>query len=240
MNSRELFSKITEKWPVKILSLAAALLISFFYKMSTLETRFFSAPLHIESADLLVPASFYPQSVKINIRGEKNSIYTILEEDVEAYIDFNKYAYEDTYRIPVQIRKKGSVLGIEPIEITVEPADILIKLENKTSRTVEISPSFRGFFAEGYEMLNQMIIPSSVTVEGPRSNVQALQEINTAEIDLDGRNRDFSIMINIINNDSLIVIHGNKMIEYRAVIRQISRGAPSPSPARIFDEADEQ
>jgi len=223
MSSRELFVKITEKWPVKILSLAAALLISFFYKMSTLETRFFSVPLHVESTDLLVPASSYPQMVKINLRGEKNSIFPILDEDIEAYIDLGKYTLENTYRIPVQIRKKGSVLGIEPLEITVEPADILIKLENKTSRTVDISPSFHGFIAEGYDMSSQIINPSSVTVEGPRSNVEALQEINTAEIDLDGRNKDFSILINIINNDPLIVIHGSRMIEYRATIKQIAR-----------------
>jgi len=245
MNSRELFVKITEKWPVKVLSLAAAILISLFYKMGTLETRFFSSPLRVESDDLLVPASSYPQTVKINLRGEKNSIFPILEEDIEAYIDLGKYTLENTYRIPVQIRKKGSVLGIEPLEITVEPADILIKLENKTSRAVEILPSFRGYIAEGYEMTSQTINPSSVIAEGPRSNVQALHEINTAEIDLEGRSKDFSMLINIINNDPLIVIHGSRMIEYRAAIRQIAREgyhepSPEPSPAKIINEADEQ
>jgi len=234
MNSRELLVKITEKWPVKILSVAAALLISVFYKMSTLETRFFSVPLHLESANLLAPASSYPQTVKIVLRGENNSIFPILEEDIEAYIDLSKYTIEDSYRIPVQIRKKGSVLGIEPLEITVEPADILVKLENNITRAVDISPSFQGFIAEGYEMTSQLIIPSSVTVEGPRSNVQALHEFNTTIIDLEGRNKDISVMINIINNDPLIVIHGSKMIEYRAVIKQISRGTP------LVNEAEEQ
>jgi YbbR domain-containing protein len=233
MNSRELLSKITEKWPVKILSLAAALLISLFYKMSTLETRPFSAPLRVESSNM-VPASYYPQTVKINIRGEKNSISPILEEDIEAYVDLNKYTLEDSYRIPVQIRKKGSLLGIEPLEITVEPSDIHVRLENNISRVVDISPSFNGFIADGYEMTSILIIPSHVTVEGPRSSVEALSEFNTATIDLEGRSKNFSIMVNIINNDPFIVIHGSKMIEYRAVIRQISRETP------LTSEADEQ
>ena len=224
MNSRELLVKITEKWPVKILSIAAALLISVLYKMNTLETRFFSAPLRIESANVMVPASSYPQTVKVNLRGEKNSIYPILEEDIEAYIDLGKYSSENSYRIPVQIRKKGSALGIEPLEITVEPVDIYVKLENKISRAVKVSPSFRGFLAEGYEMTSQLIIPSSITVEGPRSNVDALQEFDTGIIDLEGRYENFSIMINIINNDPLIVIHGSRMIEYRGTIQKISRG----------------
>jgi len=40
------------------------------------------------------------------LRGEKNNIFQILEEDIEAYIDLSKYASEDTHKIPVQIRKK--------------------------------------------------------------------------------------------------------------------------------------
>jgi len=234
MNSRELLAKITEKWPVKILSVAAALLISLFYKMNTLETRFFSVPLRIESAGILVPASSYPQTVKISLRGENNSIFPILEEDIEAYIDLSKYSFEGSYRIPVQIRKKGSALGIEPLEITVEPADIHVRLENKISRTVKISPSFRGFIAEGYEMTSQLIIPASITAEGPRSNVEALYEFNTAIIDLEGRNEDFSVMINILNNDPLIVTHGSRMIEYRGTVQKIAR------ETYIDNEAGEQ
>jgi len=223
MNSRELLVKITEKWPVKILSIAAAIFISVLYKMNTLETRSFSAPLHVESANILIPASSYPQAVKINLRGEKNSIYPILEEDIEAFIDLGKYSSENSYRIPVQTRKKGSALGIEPLEITVEPVDIYIKLENKISRSIKVSPSFRGFLAEGYEMTDQLIIPSSITAEGPRSNVDALQEFDTGIVDLEGRYENFSIMINIINNDPLIVTHGSRMIEYRGIIQKTAR-----------------
>jgi YbbR domain-containing protein len=234
MNSRELLIKITEKWHVKILSVAAALFISVFYKMSTLETRFFTVPLKVESANMLVPASSYPQTVKIKLRGENNSIFPILEEDIEAYIDLGKYPGEDTYRIPIQIRKKGSALGIEPLEITVEPVDILVKLEKKLIRSVNISPSFRGFPDEGYEMTSQLLIPSSVVAEGPRSNMEALYEFNTGIIDLGGRYEDFYVIVNIVNNDPLIITHGNKMVEYHATIQ------PLPKETRIYDEAAKQ
>jgi YbbR domain-containing protein len=237
MSSRELFVKIIEKWPVKILSLAAALLISFFYKMSTLETRSFQVPLRVESTNLMVPASSYSPTVKINLRGEKNNIYQIPEEDIEAYIDLSKYTSEDTHRIPIQFRKKGSALGIEPLEITVEPADIDIKIENKISRDIKIIPSFNGFIAEGYEMTSQSINPSSITAEGPRSNIESIFEFNTTPIDLEGRYGNFSILTNIIVNDPLIITHDNRMIEYHAAIRRIPR---EPAPIHVFKEADEE
>jgi len=240
MSSREFFVKITEKWPVKILSLGAALLISFFYKMSTMETRSFSQHILFESANSLVPASYDPQEVNIKIRVEKDSVYQKLEEDIEAYIDLSKYTSENTYKIPVQIRKKGIALGIEPLEITVNPTDISVRLENKISREIKITPSFQGYIAEGYEMSDPIYTPTSANVEGPRSNVQALHELTTEAIDLNGRYKDFSITLNIINNDPLIVIYGSKTIEYRAAIKQIMREPPSPAPALIIDEADEQ
>jgi hypothetical protein len=48
-------------------------------------------------------------------------------------------------------------------------------------------------------------------------------EFTTGTIDLEGRFEDFSVYINILNSDPLIVIHGNRMIEFRGTIRRISR-----------------
>ncbi len=138
----------------------------------------------------------------------------------------------------MQIRKKGSALGIEPLETTVEPADISIKIENKISRDINIIPSFKGFIAEGYEMTSQSINPSSITAEGPRSIIESISEFNTAPIDLEGRFGNFSILVNIIVNDPLIITHGNSMIEYRAAIRQIPRELPAP--IQTFKEAEEE
>jgi hypothetical protein len=53
--------------------------------------------------------------------------------------------------------------------------------------------------------------------------MEAIYEFNTGIIDLEGRYEDFSVIINILNNDPLVIIHGNKMIEYRGIIRNITR-----------------
>ena len=231
MNSRKLLLKITEKWPVKVLSVAAALILLVFHRVNTLESRFFSVPLRVETGDTLIPASQYTRVIRVGLRGEANSILPILEDDIETYIDLKKYADEGSYRIPVQIRKKGSAAGVEPLEISVDPIEVTIRLENKTSRNINVMPVFRGNVAEGYELTGQSIIPTSVFAEGPRSNVESLYEFYTGTIDLEGRYEDFSVMVSVINNDPFIVIHGNSMIEYRGSIRRIVRGRPVYNPA---------
>jgi len=223
LNSRKLLLKITEKWPVKVLSVAAALMLSVFHRMNTLEARFFSARLNVETSDILVPSSPYSQGVRVSIRGEPNSILPILEEDIEAFIDLGRYTNDGTYSIPVQVRRKGSALGIEPLEISVDPINISIKLEQKIKRNILVVPVFRGSVAEGYEFTEPFYVPTSVIAEGPRSAVEAQYEFNTETIDLEGRYDNFAVMVNLVNDNPYIVIHGNRMIECRGTIRLIER-----------------
>jgi hypothetical protein len=223
LNSRKLLLKITEKWPVKVLSVAAALIISVFYRMNTLETRHFSVPLIVESSDSFIAVNSFVNSVRINLRGEGSSIHTIFEDDIIAYIDLDKYKNDGTYKVPVQIRKKGSALGIEPLEITVIPIEIPVTLEEKLSRDILIYPVITGSPANDFELTEQSITPEKVTAEGPYTSMESINNFFTETIDLEGRNDTFSVIVNIINDNPLITIQGNRSIVYYGTILPISR-----------------
>jgi len=223
LNNAKFLDKILEKWPVKVISLTAAIILAVFYRMSTLETRSFSVSLLVEANNLFIPSSSFTDTVRVSLRGEADSIHSISEKDIEAYIDLYKYTNEGLYGIPVQIRKKGSALGIKPLEITVLPAEISLTLEQKIVRNIPVYPVFRGTIAHGYELTSQSIIPDSVSAEGPHSILENQYDFLTETIDLEGRYGNFSILIKVINENPLIVIHGNKMIEYRGTIRRITR-----------------
>lgn len=223
MNSRQLLLKITEKWPVKVLSVAAALMLSVFNRMNSLEARFFSVHLNAVSSDILVPSSSYSRGVRVGVRGEPNSIFPILEEDIEAFIDLSKYLEEGLYNVPVQVRRKGSALGAEPLEISVDPVELSIRLEQKVSRSIPVVPVFSGSVAEGYEFSGPFFVPAAVTAEGPRSVLEAQHEFNTETIDLEGRFDNLAVMVNLINDNPYILIHGNRIIECRGTIQRIER-----------------
>lgn len=223
MTKAKLVSVIVEKWPVKVLSLAAAILIAVFHRMNTLETRFFTAPLLIESSEHFIPASSFARAVRVSIRGEGAQIHQIMEEDIEAYIDLGRYSHEGSYRVPVQIRKKGSALGVEPLEITVLPIDIPMLLEQRVTRNVSVFPVLQGTVAEGYELTSQELIPGSVVTEGPRGILDNHLEFNTEIINLDRRYENFSILVTIINENPLVSIHGSNILEFRGSIRRIVR-----------------
>ena len=221
MTKEKLLLKITEKWHIKIISVAAALLISIFHRMNTLETRFLTVPLVIKTNEQLVPVNSFAKTVRISVRGEAASINLILEEDIEAYIDLTRYTNEGLFRIPVQILKSGNALGVEPLEISVYPTQIQSILEQKESRDIPVFPVFKGTIARGFEIIDQSINPASVTAEGPRGIINNQREFTTNAVEIGGRSESFSLLINIVNDNPLITIRGNKMLEYSAVIRPI-------------------
>ncbi|MDR1840222.1 MAG: hypothetical protein LBQ93_11650 [Treponema sp.] len=240
MNSAKLLVKITEKWSVKVLSLAVALIIFVFHwTTNTVEERSFRAPLSVESNERLIPVSSFVDTVSLNIKWETGTPQSIFEEDIEAYIDLGKYTKEGTYKVPVQTRIKGSAVGVEPLQIRVSPVEILLQLEEKTNRIIPVFPVLQGTIAQDYELTRQLIIPETVVAEGSRRVLDSQSEFYTDTIDLEGRFEDIIVYVNIINTNPYITIHGSNMIEYHGTIRRIEREAPMPDSAAAEEDDDE-
>jgi len=239
LNNAKLFLKITEKWPVKVLSLAVALIIFVFYRTTTTtEERSFRVPLLLESNERLTPvSSLADTTVNLSLKGEKAT--SISEKDFEAYIDLSKYTKEGTYRVPIQTRRKGGDTGVEPLEIKTSPMEIQLQLEEKTSRSIPVFPVLQGTVAQDYELTGQSIFPETVTAEGSRRALDSQNEFYTDTIDLEGRFEDITAYVNIINTNPYITIRGSRMVEYRGTVRRIEREAPMPDSALTEDDDDE-
>ncbi|MDR0623962.1 MAG: hypothetical protein LBG10_05975 [Treponema sp.] len=221
LNSRKLLAKAAENWPAKVLSIALAIVLFAFHRMSTLEDRFFSVPLTVEMNNSLIPASSYNRMIRVSLRGDANSIYPILEDDIEAYIDLKKSESPGWYRVPVQIRKTGTALGVEPLEISVDPMEISLELDRKISKYVPLTANLRGTVLSGYDLISHTLTPAQVVVDGPLTRLGSISELYTDFIDLDGRSENFSVAVNILNRDPLIVIRGSGMTEFHGFIQRL-------------------
>ena len=228
LNSK-LIIRIIENWPVKVLSVAIALILFVFNRLNTLTTRPLSVPLTIETTSTLVPASAYPQNVRVNLRGEDEGIKAISESDIEAYVDLSRYENGGLYSAPVQIRKKGSATGIEPLEIAVYPPKITVQLDQRINKTIPLTAAIRGRAADGFDLVSYTLSPQEVVIAGPRISLELVVELETDSIELDGRNGDFTAVVNIVNPSPLFVLRGNGTAEFSCVIR------PSVSVRSIED-----
>ena len=220
MNTRKLILSLAENWPAKVLSVALALILFVFHEMSTLTTRTIIIPLAVETNSALTPGSAYPRSVRVRLRGESEGVKSILDSDVEAYLDLSGHESEGQYRAPVQIRRKGSALVPEPLEITVNPLEVSVNLDKRVNKNIPLAASIQGNVADGFELITYSVSPDEIAVSGPLRIMEAINDIKTDPIDIEGRKSDFNVMVNIANpNPLLLSIRGDAYAEFRCVIR---------------------
>lgn len=220
MNSRGTLERLLANWPAKIISLAAAFILFIFYRVNTMQERFFSVPLEVSPPPGLAIAETYPQNVRVTLRGEVTGIYPILEQDIQARVDFGPFHTEGTFRLPVKVERRGSALDVEPLAVRVEPAEITFKLERQIERSLEVVPNVVGTPVHGFELVQQSVSPNVVKVRGPRSQLANLKSLATEEIDLTGRTEDFSATARISVGSPLIQLPGGRTVEFHGAIRE--------------------
>ncbi|MCL2601942.1 MAG: CdaR family protein [Treponema sp.] len=221
MNIRTIASQAVENWPAKVLSIALAIMLFVFHRMSALEERFFSIPLSIDRNGPLVPSASFPRMIRVTMRGEPNSIFSILESDIEVYIDMNRIEQPGVYTVPVQWRKRSVMQGAEPVQITVDPMEITLSLDHRISRAVPVTADLRGQIDTGHVMTQHSLNPAEVIIEGPAGLISGIPEIFTEAINLSGRQSDFLVVAAILSPDPLMIIRGSGTSEFRGSVRQI-------------------
>ena len=220
MKFKQLLHRLMQNWPAKIMSLAAAIFLFLFHTVTSLEERYFTVPLHLTLADGYVVSGSFPSSVRVTLRGNNETVYRIMEEDIRAFADFSSHSSEGMFRAAVNFQRRGNAAEAGSLEITVEPREVTLEIEKKIRKTVEVFPNMTGYPAKGYELAQYFVNPSTVQVEGPRSHLENLSTVLTDDIDLTGRTGDFTQKVSLSNQDSFLVFPGGSSVEFLGLIRE--------------------
>ena len=218
MRQSSFMNRIFDRWPVKIICIALAIILYILFRVNTLTERQLTIPLRVLTSEGFVVSSEYPGSINVTLRGEEDELKGILPDDIEAFVNLTPYPEEGEFQIPVEFRKKGSALQPEALELRPRPRDITLSQERRTVRSLIVRPELFGFPALGYELTQFFVSPSSVTAVGPQSQMSDLKELKTELIDLSGRRNDFTITTRIILPSSQIDIPGGNIVEFRGVV----------------------
>jgi YbbR domain-containing protein len=218
---RKIFEKTIENWPAKVLSVALAIILFVFHQISTLVEESFSSQLNIESSGQMVPSNSYEESVRVTLRSDERSINSINQEDIEVYVDLTQMEMPGTYNVPVLVRKTGSAANVDPLEIRVNPAEIEIDLDYNATKSVAVTPRFRGSLDNGYEMVSYSLEPTQVEIQGPRSIIDSVTSLSTENIELTGRRSNFVTTSRITAQDPLMRFQGSGMVEIQGFIQEL-------------------
>ena len=215
---KDISGALAKDWAPKVISLAIALFLFLFYRISTLETKTFSVPVKVENAGALTPSAPYLKTVRISLRGERDKIYSIAEDDISPYLDMSSAHEEGEVALPVRLLLSGTAAVTDPLDITVDPPEITVMLEKKATKPLPVSYVLTDFPQEGYVLESCEINPSSIEVSGPQSLIDSLNELKTEPISLSGLNSSTDGTAAIASLPELFSFEGEGSVSYRLSI----------------------
>jgi YbbR domain-containing protein len=220
VKARRFTRALTADLPVKVICLAAAVILLMFHRVLTLSERFFSVPLDVTTPAGLAVASSFPKTVRITLRGAGDAIFPVLEEDVDARVILDSHRVPGVYRADVKVERKGTAQGMGPLDIRVDPQSITFTLEPLTEKRVALGPDLKGTPAYGYELVQAGVTPQYVVIRGAKSRVQSVASLSTEEIDLTGRTGSFASKVKILLPNTLLKIAGEAAADFHATIQE--------------------
>ena len=170
-------------------------------------------PVVIENlpADLAI-AGDYRQAISIVARGSQRDLDNLTAGRLSPRIDLvAAVAGENVFRILAENLNLPSGVQIERID----PEEIVIVLEDWLEKEVSISPVTSGEPAAGYEVAGKSTDPEMTWISGPRSAVDALEHVETATVDVRGRDQSFSQLVTLVPGNPLIELAAEREVRMR-------------------------
>ncbi len=220
MKIRKITERLLNNWPAKVLSFALAVLLLYFYKINTTEERFLSIPLEVSIGSSFTASERYPTHVRITLRGSEENIFMVEEADLKAYADFSRHRKKGSYREPVVIERSGNALYADPLEIRVEPMEIMLDIEKKLVRNVDVVAEIKGYPAENFELADYSLNPEYLTVEGPARIIEKILVFRTEEINLSGRSENFILPVRIDYKNEMVNFLAGKEVQFKGIIEK--------------------
>ncbi len=172
-----------------------------------LPVRFSSLPSHLA----LSPP--FTKQVTVRIRGSAGQIERIKQENPGYPVDlYTDLAYDpaggrvliepETYLIPVIEKRIPMPRGIEVVKTT--PSHIVVCLEAKIRKTVDVKVPIEGKPASGYTVLPAKPDPAEITITGAKSAIEDITGLETEAIALNGAAESFRKKVPVNMDDTSV------------------------------------
>lgn len=213
MKIESILNKITHNWFEKCICLVSAIILFLIGFAERLDKRNFNVPLVAIEDGNLQRSTGLPSNVLVTIRSKSQNINNISSSDIQATIDFSYYNEEGTYAVPIHLSLSKDIILNDPVELTVSPDCYSVKLEKKSRKSVPINVPIVGDPLHGYELSDNKINPQVAILEGPRSMLENINEINSTELVISDRKDDFTEKLSLINLNKFVSIVSPKFVE---------------------------
>lgn len=208
----------THKWQLRLLAVAAALVLWFFVSLQDRERQ---SEKQIEvnitynvprGVILLDPV----QNVSIRLRGNANEVRNLNPFAVDVLVEVRR---TDRGIAEVQLGENDVLMPRGLTLISIEPNTLRLSVDREETRAVRVTARTTGEAAAGAVVEGIQIFPETVVVTGPESHLETLEELQTSPIRLDGHALDFEEAAAVVSPDPLVRILQPSVVTVRIALR---------------------
>ena len=193
MNIRQIFNKVTNQWPAKVICLIIAIFLYVFHQISLIDKKTFAVPLTIAEDGIVMHVGELPKAISVVVRSSSNNMKLISINDINAVVDLNTLTAKGKYKLPVNLKLSDQLLTLDPFEIKLKEEFVDVEVDRKTVKFVQLEPSIVGNVAHGYEIKKVDLNPSSVLLTGPESILNTTDLVHTGKINVSNAEKTFSV-----------------------------------------------
>ncbi|HAV20872.1 MAG TPA: hypothetical protein DCX02_03115 [Firmicutes bacterium] len=190
---RELYLKIVAVLLAIVIWFVAGAEISR-TQVDTVE-RFITTNVEVDGLPPDFTVETRPRDVEVRLRGAKYLVEPLDGSKVRAYVSVDGRG-EGEYAVRVQVTAPE---GIQVLDVT--PSSIGVKVDAIVSEDFQVRPGIVGYPGKSNILLEPELWPSSVTIIGPRSQVESIREV-VAHIDVSGVTSAISKSVKVIPLDA--------------------------------------
>ncbi len=189
------FPLVTENFGLKAFSLAFSLVMFFVVTGESSTPKDVDFRIEYQLDDEMMITGDPPPVLHATIQGPWANLRTFSTEELQpVVIDLTAEA-PGTVRHLIDIDDINPPAGMKVVSIN--PTEIEVALDRRVERHVPVEPDISERPAFGFEILSVRIEPPRVRVVGPLSKMRTLDFISTRPIDVNGREDDVSIRVEV-------------------------------------------
>jgi len=216
-----MFKIVTENWALKLISIAFAVMLWMFILGERQLEVGYRVPLELQNVPKgLMVVSEVPSQVDVRISGPRTLQMKISPNDISIVVDLSDLKpglttfkqLEERLNLPSGLRVTR-----------LSPSYIDLKLERVKQKLVPIKVTLVGAPLAGFKLKSVKAVPDEVIVEGAESELKSVNEVATEDVDLNGVNEGFSLIVPLTHRGTYTHFKDEKTTEVQVDIRPVEK-----------------
>ncbi|WP_321365769.1 CdaR family protein [uncultured Desulfuromusa sp.] len=214
-----MFKMLTENWTLKIISLILALLLWMFIMGERRLEVGYRVPLELQNIpQSLMVANEVPSMVDVRVSGPRTLQMKVSPNDISIIVDLTdlKPGLTTFKRLEERLNLPS---GLRVTRLS--PSFIDLKLERIKQKRVPIKIALIGEPLSGFEVASIKAVPDEVIIEGAETELKSVSEVTTEDVDLNGVNEGFSLIVPLVHRGTYTHFKDEKTTEVQVDIQTV-------------------